>query len=299
MITGRACGKIILLGEHFVVHGAPAIAAGISNHCEVGLTKADANSFIGPKGTNPELSRKSISNIIDAMRLTGAYSVTYGGDLPIYGGLGSSAAFCVAIVRALADEYGLKLTNEQINTYAYEGEKAFHGNPSGIDNTLATYGGIMRYARGATPAESKFEPIIAAKPFYVVIGFTGLYGPTAVMIAKVNEFKEKNPKEFESMMENARRIVKDAESAIANSDLVALGKLMDKNQEMLSIIGVSLDVNNKLIATMRSAGALGAKLTGGGGGGCCIALAKDAQHAEQILIAIKNSAFDGFCTEVK
>ena len=179
MVAGEACGKVILFGEHFVVHGSPAIAAGISNSCIVDVKKSIENAFVGPKGTSEELSKKSISNILNAMKIKQNYTVTYGGDLPIFGGLGSSAAFCVAIVRALAKEHKLRLTNEQINDYAYEGEKAFHGNPSGIDNTMATYGGVMLYTRGKTLEESKFEPIKFTTKLHIVLGVTGVFGPTS------------------------------------------------------------------------------------------------------------------------
>jgi len=155
MVKGKACGKVILLGEHFVVHGVPAIAVGITNCCEVTVEESTETIFYGPAGTSKELSGNAISNILNAMQINKKYAISYGGDLPIFGGLGSSAAFCVAIVRALAKEYHLKLTDEQVNSYAYEGEKSFHGNPSGIDNVMATYGGVMQFTRKSGKSEFK------------------------------------------------------------------------------------------------------------------------------------------------
>ncbi len=298
MVTGRAGGKIILLGEHFVVHGIPAIAAGISNYCEVKLTKSKEISFTGPKGTSPELSAKSISNILNAMRIKDKYSVSYEGTLPIFGGLGSSAAFCVAIVRAVAEEHKLKLSNEEINKIAYEGEKAFHGDPSGVDNTIATYGGAMLFTRGKTPNFDHFDPIKLGCKLNLVVGITGIFGRTAIMVSNVAEFKKREPVVFDKLCDTARTIVGEGIIALREANLKRFGELMVVNHGLLSSVGVSTIENEKLIYAMRSAGALGAKITGGGGGGTCLALAKDEAHAKEILSAIKKQGFDGFLTSV-
>ncbi len=298
MVTGRAGGKIILLGEHFVVHGVPAIAAGISNYCEVKLTKSKDISFNGPKGTSPELSANSISNILNAMKIKDKYSVSYGGTLPIFGGLGSSAAFCVAIVKAVAEEHKLKLSNEEINKIAYEGEKAFHGNPSGLDNTIATYGGAMLFTRGKTPSSDHFDPIKLGCRLNLVVGITGVFGRTAIMVSKVGEFKNKEPVVFEKLCDTTRTIVGEGVIALREANLKRFGELMDINHGLLSSVGVSALENEQLVNAMRSSGALGAKITGGGGGGTCLALAKDEEHSKEILSAIKKQGFDGFLTTV-
>lgn len=297
-MIGRASGKVILLGEHFVVHGTPAIAAAISSQCEVKLVKSDEVSFIGPKGTSQELSKRSISNILDAMGVEERFSVTYGGDLPIFGGLGSSAAFCVAMVRAIADIKRLKLTNEQINRFAYEGEKAFHGNPSGLDNTISTYGGAMLYSRGETPASNHFDHVKLGCDLDLVIGVTGVFGPTSVMVSKVGEFKNKNPVVFAKLSDTARSVVGEGAIALEEADMVRLGELMDINHGLLSSIGVSTIDNAKIVYAMRKAGALGAKLTGGGGGGVCLALAKDKEHAGEIVSEVKKAGYGAFATRV-
>jgi hydroxymethylglutaryl-CoA reductase len=298
MVSGRASGKVILLGEHFVVHGTPAIAAAISSQCEVKLTKSEEISFIGPKGTSQELSKKSISNILTAMKIKEKFTVTYGGNLPIFGGLGSSAAFCVAIVRAVAELKKLKLSNEQINSYAYEGEKAFHGNPSGLDNTIATYGGAVLYTRGSAPNTDHFDPVKLGCDLHLVIGITGVFGPTSVMVSKVGEFKNKNPVVFAKLSDTARSVVGEGAIALEDANLERLGELMNVNHGLLSSLGVSTLDNEKIVYAMRKAGALGAKLTGGGGGGVCLALARDKAHAEAIVSEVKKAGYDALATEV-
>jgi hydroxymethylglutaryl-CoA reductase len=298
MVTGRAGGKIILLGEHFVVHGVPAIAAGISNYCEVKLTKSNEVHFAGPKGTSPEMSSKAISSILDALKVKDKYTVSLGGNLPIFGGLGSSAAFCVAIVKAVAEDNKLKLSNEEINRIAYEGEKAFHGNPSGLDNTMATYGGAMLFTRGKTQSSDHFDPIKLGCKLNLMVGITNTFGRTAIMVSKVAEFKKREPVVFDKLCDTARTIVGEGVIALRDANLKRFGELMNINHGLLSSAGVSILENEKLVHAMRNAGALGAKITGGGGGGTCLALAEDEIHAKEILSAIKKEGFDGFLTTV-
>jgi mevalonate kinase len=293
MSEGIGYGKVILFGEHFVVHGTPAIAVGISSKCVVEVEKADEMVFVtDAQGTIPELTNKAIANVVTAMNVKDQFEVFMGGNLPICGGLGSSAAFSVAMVRAFANYYDIKLTDEQVNKYAYEGEKAFHGNPSGIDNVVATYGGAIEYTKG-----KDFQKIEIGKPFFIVVGITGKAGPTKKMVEGVQKFKDANPDKFQQLQDESVDIVTRGKKVLATGDLSILGALMNENQQLLKEIGVSIDINDALVKRMLGAGALGAKLTGGGGGGCCIALARDGLHAQKILKAIK--PFDGFVTDVK
>jgi mevalonate kinase len=294
MAIGEAGGKIILLGEHFVVYGIPAIAAALSNKAVVEVKKSKKTEFI-PKvdGTIPELTSRAISNIFSVMNIKDNFKIILTGNLPTYGGLGSSAAFCVALVRALANEYNLKLSNEQVNSYAYEGEKAFHGNPSGIDNTVSTYGGVIKFIRGKC-----FEQIKIASPLYFTIGFTGISSPTAEMVERIRKFKEAHCEKFQLLCKEVEDIIIRAEDALASGDVKLLGELMNENHYLLREIGVSTEKNDAIVEIALDNGAVGAKLTGGGGGGCCIALARNKKHAEEILAEIKKAGFDGFCTSI-
>ena len=324
MSQGIGYGKIILFGEHFVVYECPAIALGISNKAIVeikkldGITKLDesnklnetnhlnepnkSNETIKPElkytsdtpGTIPELTTKAIRNVLNAMNVKDSFHVHLSGDLATSGGLGSSAAFCVALARALNEEYNLNLTNEQINNYAYEGEKAFHGNPSGVDNAMATYGGAIKFVRG-----KGFEQIKIGSELNFVVGITGINSPTARMVESVKKFKDKNLKIFDNLLHSATSIIEKGQHALENGDLVAIGNLMNANQDLLSAIGVSTDRNERIIAIANQEGAVGAKVTGGGGGGCCIALARDETHAQEILNKIKEAGFNGFITKVQ
>jgi mevalonate kinase len=299
MSHGIGNGKVILFGEHFVVHGAPAIAGGISNQAIVDVKEAKENQIITRLVVVPDMSKAGIAAVLKSMKIKEKYDVTLTGDLPTYGGLGSSAAFCVALVRAFANEKKLKLTDEQVNQHAYDGEMAFHGNPSGVDNTMATYGGVMEYTRGKSLEESVFRKINLRKSLDLVISFSGKYSDTTKMIARVQKFKDNDQNEFQQLMDEYSNIENEAKKAIGAGNLNKIGELMNSNQALLSEVGVSDEKNDAINDIALKGGAFGAKVAGGGGGGCCIALAKDKKHAEKIMRSIKDHGFDAFITSIK
>jgi mevalonate kinase len=297
-MTDIGYGKVILFGEHFVVHGCPAIAAGISNKAIVRIKESTENSIITEHAVVPEMTKKAIAAILGVMNINKKYTVYLEGDLPTFGGMGSSAAFCVALVKCLAKENNIQLTSEKLNDIAYQGEKAFHGNPSGIDNTMATYGGLMLFTRGKTPKENKMERFKLRRPLHLVVGITGKFGATTQMIRNVQEFKDNNPEAFSQLLDETRELIYKAMEALERLDLPVIGRLMNENQKLLEVIGVSTEDNEKINNAALDAGALGAKLTGGGGGGCCIALASNEKEAEKIFQAVKKVGYEVFITTV-
>src|SRR4030042_1315604 len=109
-------------------------------------------------------------------------SIWLGGNLPGFSGLGASAASSVAIARAISEEFNLGLSNEKINQIAYEAEKAYAGNPSGIDNTAATYGGLMWFKKNMSGGPAYIERLTIGKPIEIVIGSTGIVANTKAMV---------------------------------------------------------------------------------------------------------------------
>ncbi len=298
MGKGVGYGKVILFGEHFVVHGAPAIAAGIANAAIVEVKRSDKNRIITELKIVEDMSLGGIEGVLRSMGMGEKYEVRLEGDLPTYGGLGSSAAFCVAMVRAFAEERGLHLTNEEVNRHAYEGERTFHGNPSGIDNLMATYGGIVEFKRGKTPAENRFEHLSIKKPLDLVVSFTGKYSPTSKMVEGVRKFKEQDEDEFAQLMDEYLGIEIEGRKALEKGKVDVVGELMNANHELLQEIGVSDELNDRINEIAMSDGALGAKVTGGGGGGCCIVLAKDKAHAAALKETLDKAGFASFATQI-
>ncbi|MCB0277377.1 MAG: mevalonate kinase, partial [Calditrichaeota bacterium] len=208
-------------------------------------------------------------------------------------GMGGSAALAVAIIRALSRQFELNLSDEKVNELALQSEQIVHGTPSGIDNTMATYGKFILYKKGTPPV---IKPIAVPRPIPIVIGITGVESLTARMVANVRSAWEKNPTMYNRIFKEINALTLRAVSAIKAYDLEKLGDYMNINQGLLNALQVSSWELEELIQIARNAGALGAKLTGGGGGGAMIALCPD--KADVVAEAMKKAGYRSMVTQI-
>ncbi len=277
MPSGTGFGKVILFGEHFVVHGSPSIGLGISRKTTVELKQSKSLKLW--KGASPRI-REATQRILGRFGTGRKYSIEVESELPVGAGLGWSASYSVALVRAVAKDLGSCLNDWKVAEFSFEGEKAFHGNPSGIDNTLSTYGGALWFRRGFP-----HRRIPLGSKFHFLVSYTGKSGPTKELVAGVTSLKERMHSLFSHLMDAEAEVVKRGEAALSSGDAKSLGELMNVNHGLLSAVGVSSPELEEIMAYARSGcGALGAKLTGAGGGGCAISLyssAKAASSAEK------------------
>jgi mevalonate kinase len=220
------------------------------------------------------------------------------GTLPGFSGLGASAASSVAIARAIAQELGMQVSEEKINQIAYEAEKAYAGNPSGIDNTAATYGGLMWFKKDAAGGPDKIEKVHVRRPIEIVIGNTGKVANTKAMVEGVADRKKKNPAKYDPIFKQAENVAFAGRKALEAYDLKKVGDLMNENHRLLQEIGVSSNELDMLVDLARKQGAFGAKLTGGGGGGCMVALTPGKELQGKVLSAIKHLGFEVLSTKV-
>jgi mevalonate kinase len=195
--------------------------------------------------------------------------------IPISAGMGSGAAVSVALVRALSSFLGHPLSNARVSELAFEVEKIHHGTPSGIDNTVITYGMPVYYVRGQA-----LETFRLPEPFVIVIGDTGLPSPTALAVGELRCAWQMDQDKYEAVFDSVAGIVKEARSDIENGNSGGIGPLMYQNHEYLRQMGVSSPELDRLVESARSAGAAGAKLSGGGKGGNMIALANGGSAIE-------------------
>ncbi len=284
MGKGFGYAKAILLGEHFVVYGLAAIGVALSARTEVEISKS-SHMKIESSHADAKLLQgfEAIKNV---MKIQDSFAVKIKSDVPMGSGLGSSAAVSVAFVRALSDEYGLNLNDEQVSAYAYEAEKVYHGTPSGIDNTLAAFGGAVLFQK--LENGNIIKPLKIRKPLHVVIGSTGKKKAiTGQIISEVKARKEKNPEIYGDLFNVEKRIVNNAAKAMEAGKLEELGELMNINHGLLSALGVSSRENEEIVQKARELGALGAKITGAGCGGSCVVLAKSGKNAAKITEEIK------------
>jgi len=308
MGKGSGYGKVILFGEHFVVHGVPGIVSAIDSATDAEVKKA-------VKGINVRDERKtakgyseekrlqqleSIQNMLKAMGVDPkiALDIWVGGTLPGFSGLGASAASSVAIARAIAQELKMKVADEKINQASYEAEKAYAGNPSGIDNTAATYGGLMWFRKNMAGGQDLVEHLSIEEPVEIVIGSTGKVANTKAMVEGVEDRKRKNPQKYNTVFKRAEELAYEGRAALEFYNLKKVGELMNENHRLLQEIEVSSKELDQLVDIARKMGAFGAKLTGGGGGGCMVALTPGKELQSKVANAIKDLGFEVLTTKI-
>ncbi|MFA5364643.1 MAG: mevalonate kinase [Candidatus Bathyarchaeia archaeon] len=309
MGKGSGFGKTILFGEHFVVHGVPGIASAVDSAADAEVKKTVKGINVtdertGAKGyaEKKKLQQlESIERMLTAMNMDPkkvAMDIWLGGNLPGFSGLGASAASSVAIARAIAEEFGLDLSDEQINDVSYEAEKGYAGNPSGIDNTAATFGGLIWFKKNLKSGVNEIEQLTIREPVEIVIGNTGIVANTKAMVSGVTERKEQNPEQYGAIFKQAEELAVKGKVALKAFDLKLVGKLMNENHRLLQEIDVSCKELNDLVDLARKQGAVGAKMTGGGGGGCMLALTPDKKLQEKVASAIENQGFEVLKTKI-
>jgi mevalonate kinase len=309
-ISATAPGKIILFGEHAVVYGYPAIAVpvlGVRAKAIImarplapqGSVLIDAPD-IGLKTTLEELPPEhAFSRLFTALQEHlyidhfPAFHLRVMSTIPIASGMGSGAASSVAILRAVGTFLGRPLTDEEVSQLAYESEKAYHGTPSGIDNTVVGYTKPVWFVRG-----QPVEFFSIAAPFTLVIANSGIHASTADVVGAVCRSHEVDPEHVDAIFAQIGSIAEEGANALQSGDIAALGPLMLENHQLLYQLDVSLPELDHLIEAAMNAGALGAKLSGAGRGGNVIALVhpEDAQSVAETLL--DNGATETIITHI-
>jgi len=259
LARASAPGKLILFGEHAVVHGQPALASAVGMRTTVSLWPCQGPTRLQGAAGADERLRRALELALPARGLV----VELRSELPLGLGMGSSASLSVALVRAAAALRGQVLDHQELFQRSLELERVFHGQPSGVDNAVVIRGGLLRFQRGPP---LRLDPVPLHDRLPVVILDSGSPGDTAAMVARVRARRPGN----DSVIQ---RIGELTEQAIASLDRApALGALMDENHALLRRLGVSTPTLDGLCHLARGSGALGAKLSGGGGGGVVLAL---------------------------
>jgi mevalonate kinase len=286
MQRGSACGKVILLGEHAVVYGVPAIVLGIDRGATAQAMPIAQVNAVGARseltlGKTERVTEDGASDVarafaalLRACAVTRTVHVEVTTELPAGAGLGCSAALGVAIVRALdAWEGRPPSTVGDAAERAMAWEKVFHGNPSGVDATAAARGGCLLYQR--MNGGLHLNEIALRQPLTLAIGHSGVSSSTREMVDMVAKLKARNEENVTRTFEAIHSLVQNARLALEAGDHVGVGKLMDLNQALLSGLMVSTEEIETMCRVARETGALGAKLTGSGGGGCVVALIRN------------------------
>jgi mevalonate kinase len=215
--------------------------------------------------------------------------LTFGGTLCCASGIGASAAQVVSLARAIKQtvpKYS-SLTEDEINAAGYEGEKGYHGTPSGIDNTAATFGGLLKFQR--TDGDPIFEKKLIKEPIKIVYASTGLTSSTTEVVGDVRAKKEKDPEWFDGLMKEYCALAEKGEKAMEDGELTTLGELMDENHTLLQKLTVSCKELDDLVDAARKAGAIGAKMSGTGRGGLMLALTPTDEVQNAVAEALEKA----------
>ncbi|GAB3062915.1 mevalonate kinase [Virgibacillus ainsalahensis] len=285
---GIAHSKLILIGEHAVVHGQPAIAipfplVGVETVIEYvpGSVKLDSSFYYGPLDSVPE----NLSGIRTCVKETLDYLevpcedllIRINSSIPHGKGLGSSASVAISVIRSLFAYAGKEWTNEELLQLANIAETHAHGEPSGIDTLTITSESSVWYEK-----EHPIDFIKLSEDFHFVVADSGRIGDTRLAVESVSDLLKSAPKRIQRKLDRIGELTHQAKHALEKAGKQFLGQMLNEAQKELELLGVSDAGLNKLIYFARQEGALGAKLTGGGNGGCIIALAQNEVHSRQL-----------------
>jgi mevalonate kinase len=301
--SGKGYGKTILFGEHFVVYGLPSIASALGGYTTADVKVVKGSGWVvnderpatpGYKEQKYSEAMQSIANVIKHLQVdteNQRLEISFAGDLIAASGVGASAAQCTSLARALNETFNLDLGDERINEAAYEGEKAYHGSPSGIDNTASTYGGLIWFVKNLGSGKNTIDLLHSPRKMLIVLANSGITASTAEVVADVRRLREENLERFQRIFGEYGKLAEGARKALLEGDIVAIGSLMNENHRLLQEISVSGEVNDELVEIALANGAVGAKLTGTGRGGLVIALAENDGIQEKVARAVEDRGF--------
>ena len=286
--AGKAHGKIILIGEHAVVHNEPAIAIPFTSATvEVMIEKTLGESTMDSIYHYGKLSDapKQIKNLITTFEEVCAYfnvatdnfHITIRSDIPAERGMGSSAAVATAVVRALFNFFDTELTDDLLHRFVSISEKIAHGNPSGLDAKVVSSDEAIYFVK-----EKRADSFEIDLPAYLVVADTGDEGETLGAVADVGKLVADTTSNGRQLVQELGDLTEKVYTIIEQKELIQLGSILDEAQVKLKQLTVSNDKLDLLVTTAKKSGALGAKLTGGGRGGCMIALVDTAEKAQKV-----------------
>lgn len=292
---GRAHAKVILLGEHAVVYGAPAIAVPLPQLTVTATVARAADTGSGqivltPVEPTPPLAEDTMASLRDLVaRVRAVAGVTDTAPLnllvdsaiPQGRGLGSSAACARAVVLALADLYGHRLDAATVFDLVQAAETTAHGRSSGVDALVTGATGVISYTAGvATDLTCGFDGVF-------VVGDSGDSGRTKDAIEHVQRVFTADRAVETDFMHRIRDLTATGVAGLTTGDAALFGAQLSANHVILRDIGLSTAKIDALVAAAVTAGARGAKISGGGLGGCMVALADDPAAAETVAASLR------------
>ncbi|EPI00513.1 mevalonate kinase [Enterococcus faecalis 13-SD-W-01] len=287
---GESSGKIILMGEHSVVYGEPAIAfpfyaAKVVATIEPAIEDTLVSSYYTGKLANAPHALKNIKQLVFRLKkdydLIESLKIIIESTIPAERGMGSSAAVAVAVTRAFYDYLSVPLSQERLLDHVQTSEKIAHGNPSGIDAAATSSKDPIYFTKG-----QPFDYFPLNIDAFLIVADTGIKGQTREAVKDVAHLFTQSPKSVGKKIQQLGLLTQLAKQAITDNHTEQLAQTMNHAQTILRDLTISNQFLDLLIHTAVENGALAAKLTGGGRGGCMIALATTKQKAQEVSQAL-------------
>jgi mevalonate kinase len=318
IVKASAPGKVYLIGEHSVVYGKPAILAAVDRRIIVEAEQSDQITVSDPvmhdtvKMSIDEMTSlrnkmrdmyseslrqndfselfgffrsdasrfkiASIAETLDTFDIEGGVSIKVTGNMLPGSGMGSSAALSVAIVQGIASLYDIQASKQVIYDTSFKAEQFVHGTPSGADNAMSAYGGMIWFRKGNP---NKIISLINEIPheignFSLVSTFPEKV-TTGELVQKIRNLDETFRDERINNLGNAAYRIRDA---LKYRNIRELKETMNFAQKNLKELGLSTPEIDKITAKVMSLGGA-AKISGAGGGGIIICYSDDPDQLKK------------------
>ena len=279
---GKSHSKIILIGEHSVVYGYPAIAIPLKKiEIECTIEEAKSNFFYDETDTLSVAIFTALKYLKKENEKI-KYKIT--SQIPQKRGMGSSAAVSIAAIRAIFNYFGENLEDELLEKLVNTAEIVAHKTPSGLDAKTCLSDKAIRFVKN-----KGFSYIDLNLDAYLVIADTGIYGNTGEAIQNVKNLGSKaelSLKKLGRLTDEMTRIltgnIENKEEKIRREKISKIGEIMTAANTELGKLNITIEKTELFVKTAIENGAAGAKISGGGLGGCVIALAKNLEIMEKV-----------------
>ncbi len=316
-VTASAPGNLFFLGEHAVVYDQPCMITSVGKRTTVeveersdkrveveseafGKASAEIGDFsLKERMTETdelEITLDLCEHLVSELEVDTGFSLHIASQIPVKSGMSSSTALLSAILAALSEMVGSPVKKEEFWDWLYPFQVTIHGGKaSGSEIISSALGGFNTFQK----AEEGIEwASVGRLPCAVVVADTRVSVATSMTVGyHVPSLIDRDERRVMQTFDEIGSLTDEAKSAVRSGDLEAIGELMNRDQELLSSLGLSHPKLDDCISEALEAGALGAKLSGKGWGGIMFALCTE-ETQEDVAKAMARTRADVMMTEI-